>query len=284
LSQEAEAFQEAEARGAFHRAPPPFKETNMSNEENAAVSQISLEIAAATRVLEQRGVLNYSGHMSSRIPGTDNILIQRRSDSRASLQPDRMVQVALDGRTLSEEGKPPSETVIHLEILKARPDVNCVLHCHMPGAVKFTLMRGAKLEPLLSHATRWRDGVPIHPDPGHIETPEQGRALAQTLAGHNGALMRAHGMVLVAESIPGLFVDAIHFQENAEAYMDVLRAGQEPYPLSREQLDELLRHERRGHHIRKIWDHYMTKATEAGVVPADWNLAPSLEKAGAPSA
>ncbi len=240
--------------------------------EDKAVAQISREVAAATRILEWRGVLNYSGHISCRIPGTQDILIQRRNDSRAKVLPERLVRVAMDGRTLSNEGKPPSELVIHLEILKARPDVNCVLHCHMPSAVKFTLMKDAHLTPLLCHATRWRSGIPVHDNPGHIETEEQGRALAASLGPHNAALMRAHGMVLVAESAPGIVVDAIHFQENADALMDVMRAGQEPMPLSDAELDELIKHERRGHHVRKIWDHYAGKASDEGIIPAEWEF------------
>jgi ribulose-5-phosphate 4-epimerase/fuculose-1-phosphate aldolase len=244
----------------------------MKNEESPLVAGTCRQIAAATRVLESRGILNYSGHISSRVPGTDTILIQRRNDSRTKLEPERILRVALDGRTLSEDGKPPSELVIHLEILKARPDVNSVLHCHMPTAVKFTLMRDARLRPLLCHATRWRSGIPVHPDPGHIESPEQGKALARTLGPHNAALMRAHGMVIVSESVPGLLVDAIHFQENAEAHLDVLRAGQEPEPLSDGELEKLVRYERRGHHVHKIWDHYITKAREEGVVPTHWEI------------
>jgi L-ribulose-5-phosphate 4-epimerase len=235
------------------------------------LAEIGLDIAAATRLLEWRSILNYSGHISCRVPDSDAILIQRRNDSRAQLLPERMVKVDLDGKILSD-GKPPSETVIHLEILKARPDVNCVLHCHLPIAVRFTLMKDVQLVPLLSHALRWRSGVPTHPDPAHIDTVNQGQSLAKSLGPHNAALMRAHGIVLVAESVKALAIDAIHFQENAEAELEVLRAGQELVPLTETEMDEIGRHEHREHHIRKIWEYYMGKASEAGVVPADWGL------------
>ena len=245
--------------------------------EKQAESEIGLHIAAATRVLEWREILNYSGHISCRLPEQrDAILIQRRNDSRAQLRPDRMVKVNLDGKVLSE-GKPPSETVIHLEILKARPDVNCVLHCHLPIAVRYTLMKDVKLAPMLSHALRWRSGVPTHPDPSHIDTVEQAQRLAKTLGVHNAALMRAHGIVIVAESVSALMIDAIHFQENAEAELEVLRAGRELLPLTTKEMDEIAHHEHRDHHIRKIWDYYLGKATEAAIVPADWGLNPAAK-------
>lgn len=239
--------------------------TNASN----VVAKLRMQLAAATRMLEQCGILNYSGHISSRIPGSDDILIQRRNDPRATLEPDRILRVRMDGSVVGSKGGPPSELVIHLEILKARPDVHSVLHCHMSSAVKFTLMQDVRLAPLLCHATRWKSGIPTHPTPAHIETPEQGRALAATLAHHNAALMRAHGMVLVAESVPGIFVDAIHFNENAEAYLDILRTGQKPALLSGSEIEELIRHERRDHHLRKLFSYYIDKSRN--ILPAGWD-------------
>lgn len=242
----------------------------MSGVSSNTVSKICLELAAATRMLEQRGILNYSGHISCRVPDSDDILIQRRNDPRATLDPQRIVRVRPDGSTVGNDGEPPSEVVIHLEILKARADVNSVLHCHMPSAVKFTLMQDVQLAPLLCHATRWRSGIPTHPTPAHIETVEQGRALAQTLGTHNAALMRAHGMVLVSESVPGIFIDAVHFNENAEAYLDVLRAGKAPAPLTAAEIEGLVKHERRGHHLRKLFGYYLEKSRDT--LPADWDI------------
>jgi L-ribulose-5-phosphate 4-epimerase len=233
--------------------------------------QIKLDIAAATRLLEWQSIINYSGHISCRVPGRESIFIQRRNDSRAQLRPDRIVEVSLDGKVLSD-GKPPSETVIHLEVLKARPEVNCVIHCHLPIAVRYTLMKDVKLVPVLSHALRWRDGIPTHPDPSHIDSVEQGQALAKTLGSHNATLMRAHGITLVAESVRGIAIDSIHFQENAEAELEVLRAGRELVPLTAAEMEAIAHREHRNHHIGKMWDYYMGKMSEAGLIPKDWGL------------
>jgi L-ribulose-5-phosphate 4-epimerase len=220
------------------------------------------QIAMVTRMLETSGVLNYSGHVSSRVPDSDDILIQPRNDSRATLRAERVLRVKPSGEVVAGDDKPPSELAIHAAIYKVRPDVNAVLHCHMASAVRLTLMQGVTLQPLLVHATRWKSGIPTHAFPGHIETPDQGRALAETLGNHNVALMRAHGLVLVSESVPAVFVDAMHFDENAEAYLDVLRCGATPAPLSEAEIQELVAHERRGHHVRKIFGFYADKLGE----------------------
>jgi L-ribulose-5-phosphate 4-epimerase len=239
--------------------------------------RLSAELAAVTRMLEMKELLSYSGHVSVRLPGRDALMIQRHVDSRAEVVPERMVVVDFDGKVIEGNGKPPSEVAIHTEILKARPDVNCVLHCHMELAIAFTMMKGVKLLPLRSRAMRWADGIPIHPDPSHIKLVEQGQALAKTLGSHNAVLMRAHGITMVAESLQGILVDAVHFEENAQAQMQVMQAGAEPIALSREDMELINRHENRPHHCNKLWIYYVRKAIAAGVLPKDWNLLDSAD-------
>jgi len=53
--------------------------------------------------------------------------------------------------------------------------------------------------------------------------------------------MRAHGLCLVAESVRALFVDAVHFKENATAQMQALQAGAKPIPLSDAEIEQIRR-------------------------------------------
>jgi ribulose-5-phosphate 4-epimerase/fuculose-1-phosphate aldolase len=234
--------------------------------------RLAAEVAAVTRLLVLEGILDYSGHISARVPGRDAFLIQVRDDSRAELNSDRMLLVDFDGKVLEGEGKPPSETVIHTEILRSRPDVQAVLHCHMELAIAFTMMEGVTLQPMRARAVRWESGIPIHPDPSHIKLLEQGQALAATLGQHQAALMRAHGLVLVAESVPALLVDAVHFKENAQAQMQTLQAGAKPLPLTAAEMAQINRHEMRDAHIPKLWNYYVRKGISAGILPAEWGL------------
>jgi L-ribulose-5-phosphate 4-epimerase len=238
--------------------------------KTAAPTKTALETAAATRLLVREGILDYSGHVSTRIPGRDAFAIQVGSDSRAELVPERILVVDYSGKVLEGEGQPPSELPIHIEILKARPDVQSVLHCHMELAIAFTMMEGVKLLPMRSRAVRWESGIPTDPDPSHIKLPEQGRKLAATLGPHHAALMRAHGMVLVAESTQALFIDAVHFKENATALMQVLQTGAKPIPLTKAEMDQINRHEMRDWHIKKLWNYYTRRGLAEGVLPRDW--------------
>src|SRR5438874_5711901 len=114
-------------------------------------------------------------------------------------------------------------------------------------------MKGVKLLPIQPRASRWKSGIPIDPDPSHIKLPEQGRALARTLGRHHAVLMRAHGLCLVAETVRALFVDAVHFKENATAQMQALQAGAKPMPLTEAEITQIETMEMREWHIKKLW-------------------------------
>ena len=232
--------------------------------------QVALETAATTRLLEAEGILDYSGHVSTRIPGRDAFTIQIGSTSRAEVSLESMLVVDYDGKVLEGDGQPPSELPIHLEIFRARPDVQSVLHSHMELAIAFTMMEGVTLLPMRARASRWKSGIPVDPDPSHIKLPEQGRALAKTLGPHHAVLMRAHGLCLVAESVRALFIDAVHFKENAAAQMRVLQAGARPIPLTDVEIEKIERMEMRDWHIKKLWNYYVRKAIDEGVLPPAW--------------
>ncbi len=238
----------------------------------AAHSGLASEVAAVTRLLVMEGILDYSGHVSARVPGRDALLIQVGLDSRAEVSPEQLLLVDYEGRVLEGAGKPPSELPLHLEILKARPDVQAVLHCHMELAIAFTMMEGVELKPMRARAVRWESGIPTHPDPSHIKLTEQARALAQTLGPHHAVLMRAHGLTLVAESVPALLVDAVHFKENAIVLMQALQAGARPLPLTDDEMEQINRHEMRDWHVGKLWNYYVRKGMSAGVLPGEWAL------------
>src|SRR5437762_3425720 len=87
------------------------------------VDQVALDVSAVTRLLEAEGILDYSGHVSARIPGRDAFAIQIGATSRAEVAPETMLVVDRAGTVTEGESEPPSELPIHLEILKSRPDV-----------------------------------------------------------------------------------------------------------------------------------------------------------------
>lgn len=228
-------------------------------------------VAACTRMFNDLKILDHSGHVSMRLPDNGGFLIQSVHASRAQLTPGDLFTLGFDGTIIDGPAgtKPVSEFHIHSEIYKARPDVNAVLHAHPKVPILFTIAEGAKLVMVLTHGYRWRGGVPVHPDSAHIDTPGLGRAMVETMGDRNAVLLRAHGIVLVSESIQSLLIDGIHFDRNAQALLEASRLGK-PIPMSDAEFDIFEQRFDRPKHGIKLWHYYSTRAIEGGVLPQEW--------------
>ena len=238
---------------------------------NSTVEHLKIEVAACTRLLNREGILGYSGHVSVRLPDRESLLIQSFDASRNDLSPEDLYIVDLDGNVLDgpSDARPVNEVEIHSEVMRARDDVNAVLHYHPDIATLFTMVDGVQLRPMKNHAYRWADGIPTHPESWHIDSPERGRAMAETLGKCNAVMLRAHGAVIVSEDIPSLMVDAVHFEENAKAMYDAARLGPLK-PLTDEEITEFGANFKRANHASKLWRYFLSRGLDSGAIPEDW--------------
>jgi L-ribulose-5-phosphate 4-epimerase len=238
---------------------------------NSSVEALRTQIAICTRIMNMEGLIDYSGHVSARLPDDRGIVIQSFDDSRAALTPGDLLICDFDGNVIEgpKDKAPPREVYIHTEIMKARPDVNAVGHFHPETATMFTLVEDRPLVPVKNHAARWMDGIPVHPDPGHINSVETGQALAATLGTCHAALIRAHGVAVTAESVEALLIDSVHFEENAKTLFHAAALGQVT-GLSQDEMVDFLSRFNRDAHIAKLWKYYVGRGVDGGALPADW--------------
>jgi L-ribulose-5-phosphate 4-epimerase len=243
----------------------------MNSIPNDPATRLRHEVAACTRIFNEEKILDYSGHVSARLPEGDRFVVQSVHASRAELSPADLYIMTVDGEIVDgpSDTRPVSEYHIHSEIYRARPDVNAVLHAHPEVPILFTIAKGAKLVMVKNHGYRWRKGVPVHRDTAHVNTPELGRLLAETLDGCNAALIRAHGIVLVAEDVPSLLIDGMHFDENARAVLEASRLGP-PDPMTDEEIDIFEQRFSRPQHAIKLWHYYTRRGFTSGLLPTDW--------------
>src|SRR5581483_12453912 len=96
--------------------------------EQRSQAGLAAKVAAACRLLNMEGILNYSGHVSARVPGRQAFLIHPFISSRASVSAADVVALDLELRHLpgSPGSRPPIESPIHSEIYRARPDVQAI--------------------------------------------------------------------------------------------------------------------------------------------------------------
>jgi ribulose-5-phosphate 4-epimerase/fuculose-1-phosphate aldolase len=167
----------------------------------------------AWRFLYRRGFIEGFGHISVRLPGSDRFLVTRHSAAMNATAEDFLV-VDLDGNLLEGAGALPGENPIHLEILRARPDVGSVIHYHGMYSTAFTTS-AERLRAIHLMGTLFHDGIPVYPDPKLVSDRGRGAALAKALGPHRAVLMRAHGVAITGATVQEACAGAFLFEENA---------------------------------------------------------------------
>ena len=77
------------------------------------------------------------------------------------LRPKDICLVDMEGNQLAGKKKRSSEVLLHLEIMKARPDVQSVVHCHPPHATAFAVAREPIPQAVLPEVEVFLGEVPI---------------------------------------------------------------------------------------------------------------------------
>ncbi len=154
------------------------------------------------------------------------------------LTPADICLVDMKGNQLAGAKKRSSEVMLHLEIMKARPDVQSVVHCHPPHATAFAIAREPIPQAVLPEVEVFLGEVPIAP----YETPG-GKKFAETILPFvrksNVIVLANHGTVSYGESVER----AYWWTEILDAYCRILILARQLGPihyLSPEKTQELI--------------------------------------------
>jgi len=133
------------------------------------------------------------GNISIRV-GENEVLCSPTMICKGFMTPDDLCAVDLDGNQIAGKRKRTSEILLHLAIMKHRPDVKAVVHCHPPHATAFAVAREPIPQCILPEIEVFMGEVPIAP----YETPG-GQKFAETvvpfLKGTNTIILTNHGTV-----------------------------------------------------------------------------------------
>lgn len=222
--------------------------------------QLRGEVATCVRLLEYLGLIDFSGHVSARIPGTDTILINAWGGkaSPEKVTPADIVKADLDGNPLNEGDQLPSEKHIHTSIYRKRPDVMVVAHTHPPVTTALSAA-GIEYVPVMHHGAIFQAGVSVYDDCRHVNTKEKGDAVATALGSLRATLIRGHGAVVVAESVKGVFFGSVYLEDNAKKLADVYKMGRKPIVLRADE-NEACGRIWRENQFYKIWNYYLEKS------------------------
>ena len=231
------------------------------------------EIALASRMLANEGVLDAFGHVSLRHPRDPNRFLLARSRSPQLVEAGDILEFTLD----AEPVRPPSvrlfaERVIHGCIYQARPDVNAVCHHHSAAILPFCIT-GVALEPVNGLGATMGATVPFWDSRDEfgdtamvVTTQEQGQSLARALASHAMVLMRRHGATVVGATLQEAVFRTIFSHRSAELQLRAAALGAVA-PLTRGEAELAEAYSLRPRPMERAWEYWTTRLAKAGELP-----------------
>jgi len=220
------------------------------------MSELKQQLADALSMMEQAEVIDFNGHMSCRLPGTDHVLINSGKSVRSALTAADIIEIDMDGRPVGTEVVPPMEFHIHTEIYRRRPEVNAVAHTHPVWSTLFS-MTGVPVEPVTMQAAVMGP-VQFFPKTASINQKPLAEELAAALGAHRVIMLKSHGAVVVGGDIVEAFVLAIYLEETARRQY-LARALGTPYALTAAEVETIGANLRKPHLLRKVWDYHHAK-------------------------
>ena len=151
------------------------------------------------RIYKRQFAAANDGNITYRI-NDHEVLCTPTLHCKGFLEPDDICTIDMDGNQVAGSKPRSSEALLHLEIMKARPDVKSVVHCHPPHATAFAIAREAIPQCVLPEVEVFLGDVPIT----QYETPGT-KAFAETILPFvdkaNVIILANHGTVSYGENV-----------------------------------------------------------------------------------
>ena len=224
-------------------------------------AEFTADLAAASRILAERGVVDAFGHISHRHPDAPDRYFMSRGMAPALVTPDDILEYSLDSDPCNASGRGSFlERFIHGEIYKARPDINSVVHSHSPSVIPFGLV-DTKMQAMNHMAGFLAGGVPVFDIREKFGTTDilvsdgpKGVAFAACLGDKDVALMRAHGSTACGATLQAAVFHAVYTEVNARVqHWTVALSGGGPMAVLDEEEGRLADAVNQGARLR-AWD------------------------------
>ncbi|MDX3807581.1 class II aldolase/adducin family protein [Bosea thiooxidans] len=192
------------------------------------------EIVAVAQAIDRAGFCpSKSGNVSARFES--GLLITPSGLPYAQTTPEDLIHLSLDGTVLSGVRKPSSEWPFHVEIYKARPHAQAIVHTHSPRATALSCTRRGI--PAFHYMIALCGGADVRcADYATFGTPELAANAVKALEGRKAVLLANHGVIALGGSLAGAHQIAAEVENLAGQYLDILAAGLAPVILDAEEM------------------------------------------------
>ena len=203
---------------------------NSCSEEEWMVRQ---DLAACYRAFVHYGWtdLIYT-HLSARVPGYDDqYLINPYGLLFHEIKASSLIKVTFDGEVIA--GDYPYNSAghaIHTAILKARPDVNVVLHSHTRAGAAVSCMSEGLL-PMSQHANEVLGYLCYHDYDVATDNEHECEMLGKDMGQDWSMIMRNHGLLTAGRNVAEAFYHMYYPEMACKIQVDVMASGAEvQYP------------------------------------------------------
>lgn len=199
-------------------------------------SELRQVVVDTARAMNRSGLnRGTSGNLSVRV--ADGMLITPSAVPYESMAPADLIRMDLDGTVLAGPGKPSTEWRLHAGILRARPDVDAVLHAHPEFSTTLACLRRAIPAVHYMVAVAGGDSIPCA-SYATFGTPELADHAVAALRDRMACLLANHGLVALGASPGEALALAVEVEALAAVYWRSLQVGQ-PVVLSEAEMDEV---------------------------------------------
>ena len=175
-----------------------------------------------------------AGNLSVRLG--DGFLITPSSLPYEKMIPDDLVEMDFEGTYVGR--RPSSEWRFHRDILKARPDIDVVLHCHSIYAT--TLACHHRQIPAFHYMVGVAGGTNIPcAEYATFGTQELSEAVLAALKGRTACLLAQHGQIAIGKTLDKTLWLATEVETLSRLYVQALPLG-EPPVLSNEEMSRVI--------------------------------------------
>jgi ribulose-5-phosphate 4-epimerase/fuculose-1-phosphate aldolase len=201
------------------------------------------KLIVAGKVLVNAGQGDFTrGHISMRLPTNPKLFYMKpHSIGLDEITMANILTIDLAGNVVAGKARRHSEVFIHSEILKARSDINCVIHAHPTYSVALSAS-GHSVKAYSQPGALFYEDIGIYTDAiALIRSHEMGAGVAKALGSHRAAFLKAHGTAVAGKTIEETVISAIMLENAALIQMIVEAAGNPAPEFSRDEVFRLKR-------------------------------------------
>ena len=192
------------------------------------VEKTRLELARCHWLIEHYGMSDtiYT-HISARLAEPRNgFLLSPFGILFEEVEPEDLIALDANGRVLNKPSRQVNAAgfVIHSAIYASRPDVACVIHTHTVAGVAVSALKEGLL-PISQAALEFYNRIGYHDYEGLATDFDECDHIVKNLGTHPAMIMRNHGLLVAAPSIPAAFEMMYYLEQACRIQLQAMAGG-----------------------------------------------------------